>query len=186
VGYWRRFVPALARLRTRVREGALGGIYRVSCFQWDENPPSAEFRSGSGGIVVDMGVHEFEMLRWLTGQEIVAAAGYSSSTTSVPPVPGDPEAAEMVVLLSAGSLGNVSLGRRLPAGETLRVEVQGTQGAVRLDYVAPPRGGRVFTAALRRQAEAFAAAVRGEGQVGADAAAAEAALAAAELVGQYN
>ena len=69
VAYWRRFVPALQRLHQRIANGELGALYFVACHQWDGEPPSAQFRVGSGGIFVDMGVHEFDQIRWLTGQE---------------------------------------------------------------------------------------------------------------------
>ena len=72
VGFWRRFVPSLKRLRERIAAGELGDIYLVACFQWDGQPPSAYFRTHSGGIFIDMGVHEFDQTRWLTGQEFGA------------------------------------------------------------------------------------------------------------------
>ncbi len=45
VAYWRRFVPGLRRLRDRIAAGELGVIHLVTCYQWDEQPPSAEFRA---------------------------------------------------------------------------------------------------------------------------------------------
>jgi predicted dehydrogenase len=70
VGYWRRFVPELQALRTRIASGALGELTLVACYQWDAGPPAPGFRGTSGGIAVDMGVHELDQLRWLTGQEL--------------------------------------------------------------------------------------------------------------------
>jgi myo-inositol 2-dehydrogenase / D-chiro-inositol 1-dehydrogenase len=61
VGYWWRFVPALQHLRQRMIGGELGDIYLVVCHQWDAAPPPPEFRARSGGIFVDMGVHEFDL-----------------------------------------------------------------------------------------------------------------------------
>src|SRR5690242_8374427 len=93
VGYWRRFVPELRALREQLAAGTLGQVEFVHCAQWDERPPPAAFRdpASSGGIVVDMGVHELDQLRWLTGQEIVAIRTVASSVTFDPPVEGDPE-----------------------------------------------------------------------------------------------
>src|SRR5919197_472165 len=81
VGYWRRFVPALRGLREQLAAGSLGEVELVHCAQWDERPPPAAFRdpASSGGIVVDMGVHELDLLRWLTGQEIAAVTTVSST-----------------------------------------------------------------------------------------------------------
>jgi myo-inositol 2-dehydrogenase/D-chiro-inositol 1-dehydrogenase len=67
VAYWRRFVPAMVALRERVLAGELGQILHLVCAQWDGAPPPVQFRCSSGGAFVDMGVHEFDVVRWLTG-----------------------------------------------------------------------------------------------------------------------
>lgn len=184
IGFWRRFIPELQQLRDRVREGELGELYVVSCLQWDEYPAPVSFRATSGGILKDMGVHEFDMIRWLAGQEIVAASGYASSVRIEPPVPGEPEGMELAVQLSAGTVGRISLGRRFPAGEIHRIEVLGTQGSEELTYAPPGSAwepwGPIYPA-LRAQAHAFAAAVQGGEVAGATAEDAAAALEAAEL-----
>src|SRR5712691_3544883 len=86
IGYWRRFVPGLRELQARIASGALGEVEAVLCVQWDEQPPPPCFRdpSSSGGIVVDMGVHEFDQLRWLTGQDVVEVTGVTSSVCFSP------------------------------------------------------------------------------------------------------
>src|SRR5919106_5635560 len=74
IGYWRRFVPELGALRERASTGSLGEITLVVCHQWDSTPPPQTFRAHSGGIAVDMGVHEIDQVRWLLGQEFEALA----------------------------------------------------------------------------------------------------------------
>ena len=177
VAYWRRFVPALRLLRERIAAGELGEVAIVRCAQWDESPPSRAFRdpASSGGIVVDMGVHEFDQMRWLTGQEVGRVTGVAA-VTATEPVEGDPESVELAVALSGGAVGSVSLARRYAPGETVRVEVLGSDGAVSVDFVAPPTGDETIAVALRAQAEDFARA----GGEGATVAAALAALDAAE------
>jgi myo-inositol 2-dehydrogenase / D-chiro-inositol 1-dehydrogenase len=163
IAYWRRFVPALRELRERVQGGALGQITFVGSDQLDELPPDPGFRDprSSGGIVVDMGVHEFDQLRWLTGQEIVEVAGRSGSVGWEAPVEGDPELVSLAVETDGGIAGSILLTRRYPPGETCRVEVIGLDGAERIDFVAPPGGDETIGAALRAQAESFA---RGGGE----------------------
>lgn len=158
VAYWRRFVPALRRLRKRIQAGDLGAVVHVSCVQLDELPPSRSFRdpNSSGGIVVDMGVHELDQLRWLTGQEIMGVTGAAGAVSWDEPVDGDPELVTLSVGTSGGIAGTVVLGRRFPPGETCRVEVIGLDGAERIDFVAPPTGDETIAAALRAQAEDFA------------------------------
>ncbi|HEY8409629.1 MAG TPA: Gfo/Idh/MocA family oxidoreductase [Gaiellaceae bacterium] len=173
VAYWRRFVPALRELRERIRQGALGQLVLVASAELDELPPAAAFRDprSSGGIVVDMGVHEFDQLRWLTGQEIVAVAGAVGAVGWDPPVDGDPELVSLSLRTDGGIAATVVLARRYPPGETCRIEVVGLRGAEAFAFVAPPAGGATVAAALRAQAEDFARA-GGEGATLADAIAA--------------
>jgi myo-inositol 2-dehydrogenase / D-chiro-inositol 1-dehydrogenase len=170
VAYWRRFVPALQRLRQRIVEGELGALYFLACYQWDGEPPAAQFRAASCGIFVDMGVHEFDQIRWLSGQEFVRL------DVSVASVTADRESAQALCTLSGGSTALVSLGQRFPLGDVCRVEVFGIRTAEHCRFLWPPNGEQVFLDALRWQAEAFA---RGE-ITGASAADAVAALEAAE------
>ena len=180
VAYWRRFVPALKRLKDRIAGGEFGDLYLASCFQWDETPPPAAFRASGGGAFVDMGVHEFDQLRWLTGQEIVSVRVASSTSVFDARVEVDPDAVQALCDLSGGANGLVSLGRRFPPGDACWVQVFGTQAFEDCRFFWPPESEAVFTAALRAQAEDFAAAVQGAPSEGATASDAVAALNAAE------
>jgi myo-inositol 2-dehydrogenase/D-chiro-inositol 1-dehydrogenase len=170
VAYWRRFVPALRELREWIRGGALGEIVLASMAQLDEWPPERGFRDphSSGGIVVDMGVHEFDQLRWLVGGEIAHVAGVSGAVGWDAPVEGDPELVALSAVTDGGVAADIVLARRYPPGETVRIEVVGLERAERLDFVAPPNGDETIAAALRAQAEDFALA-RGEGATVEDA-----------------
>jgi myo-inositol 2-dehydrogenase/D-chiro-inositol 1-dehydrogenase len=156
VAYWRRFVPELAALHQRILGGELGDILAVNCYQWDAAPPVAGFRGSSGGIYVDMGVHEFDQVRWLTGQEFT-----SVRTAAALPGSGgtDPDCAQLVAELDGGSTAMVSLGRWHPAGDSCKVEVFGTKGTVSSWFLDPASGDAVFREALRLQAEDFASSV---------------------------
>ncbi len=184
VGYWRRFVPDLVALRERIAAGALGDVFLVSCWQWDEQPPADAFRRHSGGIAVDMGVHELDCIRWLLGQEFEQVAALASGVTAAPPVPGDPDCLQVLAGLSGGAVATVSLGRRFPPGDCCWLEVMGTGGYARSEFMWGAAGERVFHDALVAQAEAFAAAVRGGGRQGAGAQDAERALVAAGRVAE--
>jgi myo-inositol 2-dehydrogenase / D-chiro-inositol 1-dehydrogenase len=173
VGYWRRFVPALRDLRDRIGSGVFGRVVLVSSSQLDELPPARAFRDprSSGGIVVDMGVHELDQLRWLVGGEIDTVAGAAGSVGWDAPVDGDPELVALAVSTDGGVAGQITLARRHPPGETCRIEVIGLERAERIDFVAPPDGDETIAAALVAQAEDFAFA-RGEGATVEDAVAA--------------
>jgi len=180
VAYWRRYVPALRRLRERIAGGALGKIYFVACYQWDGEPPGAAFRAASGGIFVDMGVHEFDQLRWLTGQEVARVHSVAAAVGTAAMPAGEVESAQAVCALSRGSTALVSLGQRFPLGDVCRVEVFGTDDAEECRFLWPPTAEASFHNALQRQAEAFARHVGGAPGDGATAADAVAALRAAE------
>lgn len=181
VAYWRRFVPELAGLRRRMLNGELGDILAVNCYQWDATAPPASFRGGSGGIFVDMGVHEFDQVRWLTGQEFVTAAVANAATSATGAVAGDPDCAQLVAELDGGSTALVSLGRWHPAGDSCKVEVFGTKGTRLAWFLNPADGDAVFHRALRSQAEDFAGLVRSGASSGATVADAIAALRIAGL-----
>jgi myo-inositol 2-dehydrogenase / D-chiro-inositol 1-dehydrogenase len=181
VGYWRRFVPRLRELRARIEAGELGEIYQLSCMQWDQEPPSASFRDHSGGIAIDMGVHEIDQIRWLLGEQIqwVAAVGAGR----LPPEAvsaADPDAAVVLAKLSGAAAATISLGRRFPYADSCWLELWGTRGYERVPFmwdadVWSDAGAEVFVGAMQAQAEAFARAVRGgprEGAGGDDAVAA--------------
>ena len=181
VGYWRRFVPKLRELRARIEAGELGEIYQLSCMQWDQEPPSASFRADSGGIAIDMGVHEIDQIRWLLGEQIewvaaVAGGRLPPEATSA----ADPDAAVVLAKLSGGAAATISLGRRFPYADSCWVELWGTRGYERVPFmwdadVWSDASDEVFVGAMQAQAEAFARAVRGgpcEGAGGDDAVAA--------------
>jgi myo-inositol 2-dehydrogenase/D-chiro-inositol 1-dehydrogenase len=180
IGYWRRFVPALRVLRDRIADGELGTILRVVSTQWDEWPPPAEFRKASGGILVDMGVHEFDQIRWLTGQEIECTAAVASSLGVDPPVEEDPETVEVVFELDGGGIAVASLGRRHPPGDMCQVQVFGTEGVEDCRFLWPPDSDGAFRDGIAAQARAFVELVRGGSVTGAGPQDAVAALAAAD------
>jgi myo-inositol 2-dehydrogenase/D-chiro-inositol 1-dehydrogenase len=180
IGYWRRFVPELIALRRRIEAGELGEIHQLSCMQWDAEPPRPEFRAHSGGICIDMGVHEFDQTRWLLAQEIDWIAALPSGPSVAPASATDPDAATILLRLSGGATATVSLGCRFPLADSCWLEVWGTRGYERVPFMWDRDGERVFVDAVAAQAQAFARAVRGGAREGADGADAVAALTAAE------
>jgi myo-inositol 2-dehydrogenase/D-chiro-inositol 1-dehydrogenase len=174
IGFWRRFVPMLKTLKGRIDAGELGDLYAIACFQWDGQPPGAYFRTHAGGIFVDMGVHEFDQARWLSGQEFVSSSSLASGVAEEP-WPGDPESAHALATLSGGTTAVISLGRRFPLGDVCKVEVFGTKGWEECRFLWPPTADEAFFEALKVQAESFARYARGgprEGAGGEDAVAA--------------
>ena len=161
VGYWRRYVPELQILRDKILSGALGDIALVQAWQWDGQPPAVEFRQDSGGVLIDMGVHEFDQLRWLTGQEIKLGSIVQSSVFIPPYVEADPESLHATGNLSGGGVATVSLGRRYDRGDSCWAEVIGTKSSERCEFMMGSVGDRVFKTALVDQIDAFVGAIEG-------------------------
>jgi myo-inositol 2-dehydrogenase / D-chiro-inositol 1-dehydrogenase len=185
VAYWRRFVPGLRQLHDRIAAGDLGVIHLVTCYQWDERPPSPNFRAHSGGIAIDMGVHEFDQLRWLTGQDIAGLSVVTSGAVSFSTGPDgidDVDGAQVILTLTGGATGFVSLGRYFRLGDAVWAEAFGTGGHERCDVIDPAEGEVAQLAALRAQAESFASFAAGGPCEGATIDDAIAALTAAEQV----
>jgi myo-inositol 2-dehydrogenase/D-chiro-inositol 1-dehydrogenase len=183
LGYWRRFVPELAALRERVARGELGEITLVASHQWDEHPPGAQFRAHSGGIAADMGVHEFDQVRWLLGQEFENVAAMPAGTTGPGAGGADPDSAVVLARLSGGTAASITLGRRF-GQDACWFEIFGRDGYERCAFMWGADGKRAFLAALAAQADAFADAVRGGAPKGAGIDDAVAALATAGRVAE--
>lgn len=179
IAYWRRFVPQLQAIRSRIVDGEFGEVLSLSCLQWDGEPPSAAFRSRSGGIFVDMGVHEFDQARWLTGGNFTRLAASASSTITDPEVTDDPDSVQVLCELDNGATAFVSLGRHFASGDMASVEVFGTRDHVLETFLDPQDGEVTQLEALRRQASAFARFAQGAPCEGATVADAIAALEAA-------
>lgn len=183
VAYWRRFVPELVAIRERVASGGFGELLSVMCLQWDGSPPAGRFRSTSGGIFVDMGVHEFDQARWLTGGDLVDVSAVSSSIVTDPTAAGDPDAAQAIARTTTGATVVVSLGRFFAAGDMASVELFGTGDHGYSRFLDPAGGEATQLAALARQAAAFARFARGGPCEGATADDALAALETAASAG---
>jgi myo-inositol 2-dehydrogenase/D-chiro-inositol 1-dehydrogenase len=161
IGYWRRFVPELQKIRNGIASGAFGDVLSLTCLQWDGEPPSAAFRSRSGGVFIDMGVHEFDQARWLTGSDFTGMTAAASPAISDPEVTDDPDSAQVLCSSAAGATVFISLGRHYSGGDMASVELFGSKGHVQSTFLNPEDGERAQLEALVRQAEAFADYARG-------------------------
>ncbi len=156
IGYWRRFVPSLELLREGIESGHFGDVLTLSCLQWDGEPPSSAFRARSGGVFIDMGVHEFDQARWLTGSDFTTMSAFASPAISDPDVSDDPDSAQVLCDTTSGATVLVSLGRHYSGGDMASVEVFGSKDHVLSVFLDPDDGERAQLEALVRQARSFA------------------------------
>jgi myo-inositol 2-dehydrogenase / D-chiro-inositol 1-dehydrogenase len=169
IAYWRRFVPQLMSLRSDLADGKYGAAHLLVCSQWDEAPPPVAFRQHSGGIYIDMGVHEIDQTLWLLGQDFAEVKAQAFPTTEDPEAENDVDSAQALVKLSGGTSTLVSLGRFYAGGDIVSVELFGSKSHTRFDVVSPETGEGPQLHALKLQAEAFARQARGAAPEGATA-----------------
>ena len=167
IGYPRRYDPAFAAIRAAVADGELGAVRTVRSTTLDPAPPPRAYLAGSGGIFRDCAVHDFDAVRWVTGQEVTEV--YSVGTTRDEEwfgELGDVHTASSVLTLDGGAIAVVSNTRYNARGHDVRLEVHGTRDslAAGLGPGLPLRSaepgvsfpdGKPFTFFMDRLAEAF-------------------------------
>jgi myo-inositol 2-dehydrogenase/D-chiro-inositol 1-dehydrogenase len=170
IGHQRRFDPGYLEARRAYQAGELGWIHSLRAVTCDMAPPPVEFLAGSGGLFRDCSVHDFDILRWMTGREIVEvyAKGSNNGDPAIGAV-GDVDTALALVTFDDGTVGTVSATRYNGAGHDVRLEIQGSRGSllVGLDdrtALASAEAGVAFPAGQPHQtfAERFDAAYRAE------------------------
>jgi myo-inositol 2-dehydrogenase/D-chiro-inositol 1-dehydrogenase len=127
VGFMRRFDPALVELRERYRAGALGRVHVIRVASHDHEPPSEEYAAHSGGIFRDQLIHDFDMIRWVSGSEVdwVYAAG-AIHTLDFLAAYGDVDTCALTLGLAGGELVALTGSREDGRGEDVRLEAIGS------------------------------------------------------------
>ena len=131
IGHQRRFDAGYLEAKRAYQAGEVGWIHSLRAVTCDMTPPPVEFLATSGGLFRDCSVHDFDILRWLTGREIVEV--YSRGSNNGDPAigeVGDVDTALAVVTFDDGSIGTVSASRYNGAGHDVRLEIQGSGGTV--------------------------------------------------------
>jgi len=131
IGFQRRFDAGYAAAREAVRSGRIGGLRRLHALTCDNAPPPAEYLPRSGGFFKDCSVHDFDIIRWVTGREVadVYALGANRGADFFGAA-GDVDEVAALVTLDDGTLGSVQGSRYNGAGHDVRLEVAGTDGTV--------------------------------------------------------
>jgi myo-inositol 2-dehydrogenase / D-chiro-inositol 1-dehydrogenase len=132
VGFNRRFDPSHRSVRDRVASGELGRPQLVRITSRDPEPPDVGYLARSGGLFLDMAVHDLDMARFLVGQEIVEV--YATGSVLVDPSIGelgDIDTAAMVLTYESGAIALVDNCRAAVYGYDQRVEVLGSAGMAR-------------------------------------------------------
>lgn len=127
IGHQRRFDAGYLEAKRAYQAGELGWIHSLHAVTCDMAPPPVEFLATSGGLFRDCSVHDFDILRWLTGREIVEvyAKGSNNGDPAIGEV-GDVDTALALITFDDGTVGTVSASRYNGAGHDVRLEIQGS------------------------------------------------------------
>ncbi|MFD9792927.1 Gfo/Idh/MocA family oxidoreductase [Streptomyces sp. NPDC059070] len=163
VGFQRHFDPGFADLRARTAEGKLGRVQLLRLVSHDVSlPPLARLRE-SGSIFTDLMLHDFDMVRWLTGRRVVqvVADGSALSGPGLADI-GDFDTVTATVRLDDGSLAALSAGRWQPVGYDVRAEVLAERGNLEatLTHAETPGAGGPAVPRFRGYWDRFATAYR--------------------------
>ncbi len=137
MGFMRRVDPGYAAAKREVDEGRIGRPVVFKSTSRDPFPPSIEYANpaSSGGILVDMGIHDFDLARWFMGDvSSVSAIGAVLAYPELATV-GDLDNAIASLVFADGRLGVVDLTRNGFYGYDIVTEVLGTEGTVRVGYL---------------------------------------------------
>ncbi|MFF2908297.1 inositol 2-dehydrogenase [Paenibacillus sp. NPDC057934] len=131
VGFNRRFDHNFKRVREHVQNGAIGDTQLIKITSRDPGPPPEAYIKVSGGIFMDMMIHDFDMARFLSGSEVEEV--YTQGSVLIDPVfglYGDVDTAIVTLRFANGALGVIDCSRKAAYGYDQRVEVFGSKGSV--------------------------------------------------------
>lgn len=132
IGFNRRFDPNFAALKKRLDAGAVGKVEMVTVISRDPGPPPVSYIERSGGLYRDMMIHDFDMARFLLGEEPVVVHAVGSVLVD-PEIgkAGDVDTAMVMMRTASGKLCQISCSRRAAYGYDQRIEVHGSEGMIR-------------------------------------------------------
>jgi myo-inositol 2-dehydrogenase/D-chiro-inositol 1-dehydrogenase len=138
VGFNRRFDANFQRIRRAITSGEIGTPHQVHIISRDPAPPPIEYVRRSGGLFLDMTIHDFDMAQFLIGDEIKEV--YATGGVRVDPAigeAGDLDTAVVLLKFANGVVGVIENCRQAVYGYDQRVEVFGSGGSVRVDNNYP-------------------------------------------------
>ena len=138
MGFMRRFDAPYAAARQKILDGVIGTPVMFKSTSRDPKRTSLEFakRENSGGLIMDMGVHDFDLARWVMGSEVtrVHSEGTCLAFPELKEV-GDIDNVVINLRFSSGAVGNIDMSRNAVYGYDIRTEVLGTDGSLWIGYL---------------------------------------------------
>jgi predicted dehydrogenase len=137
MGFMRRFDPGYAAAKEKIAQGVIGKPLVFKSTSRDPFRPSLEYANpvSSGGIMVDMGIHDFDLARWFMGEvETVSTIGATIAYPELATV-GDIDNAIASLTFASGKLGVVDLSRSGIYGYDIATEILGLEGTLKIGYL---------------------------------------------------
>ncbi len=172
IGFNRRFDPNFMEARRQVLEGLIGMLHIVRISSRDPEPPPLAYIETSGGLFMDMTIHDFDMARYIVGDDVEEV--YAAGAVLVDPKigeAGDIDTAVITLRFRGGAIGVIDNSREAVYGYDQRLEVFGNQGMISVDNPRPHtaiHSGRAGDSAppllhffLERYAQSFVTELRG-------------------------
>ena len=130
VGFNRRFDPDFRALRAAIDAGQIGAVEMVTLTSRDPAPPHYDYFATSGGIFRDMSIHDFDVARWMLGEEVETVQAAASVLTD-PKIGelGDYDSVNVILKTASGKQATINNSRRASYGYDQRIEVHGALGA---------------------------------------------------------
>ncbi|NLU53676.1 MAG: inositol 2-dehydrogenase [Clostridiaceae bacterium] len=138
VGFNRRFDHNFKKVKDLILEGKIGAPHIIKITSRDPAPPPIEYVKVSGGIFLDMTIHDFDMARYLSGSEVEEV--YANGAVLVDPKigeVGDIDTAIITLKFKNGAIGVIDNSRKAAYGYDQRIEVFGSKGCVSADNDLP-------------------------------------------------
>ena len=134
IGFNRRFDPNYAKVQQVVKDGKIGEPHILKITSRDPSPPPAEYIAVSGGMFLDMTIHDFDMARFVVGSEVSEV--YAKTNVLVDPAigeAGDVDTAITILYFENGAIGTIDNSRKAVYGYDQRLEIFGSEGMVKID-----------------------------------------------------
>ncbi|MET3896411.1 myo-inositol 2-dehydrogenase/D-chiro-inositol 1-dehydrogenase [Devosia sp. UYZn731] len=138
VGFNRRFDPHFMAVKAVIDKGEIGTVEMVQITSRDPGAPPVDYIKRSGGIFRDMTIHDFDMARFLLGEEIDSVTAYASNLVDKAiGAAGDYDSVSVILTTATGKHATISNSRRATYGYDQRIEVHGSKGAVSAENQRP-------------------------------------------------
>jgi myo-inositol 2-dehydrogenase/D-chiro-inositol 1-dehydrogenase len=151
IGFQRRFDPTFAAVKRRLDEGEIGEPEMLVVTSRDPGAPPVDYIRVSGGIFKDMLIHDFDIFRWILGDEAVSVYATGSCLTD-PAIAkaGDADSTAVTIRTKKGRLAQINTSRRAAYGYDQRFEVLGSKGMLQAGNHTPTEVTAATAASVSR------------------------------------